>query len=379
VKGELFYHVHVKGGPAGCDLSPNINTLRIEESGGKSNQLTVQVSDPHKVISHAVQEGMNIEVDLGTTDDHSLVFRGMIYKTEGDFPEEGTPTVILKAYDQSMSMGLKRRNRIYTDVTLTDIIKQVAKGYFSPEKTKVTLRGEPTFTGNGIRQQNETDLAFLLRLAQMFGCELVVTTEEDSDALLFIAQHAIMKKKPEVTLHHGRCGAPHRLLRFRADSDISNIQLPRVMTGIDADTGERLEVETAGIAETQTSSDAFRDENVSAFMCKETEKTTRIRNLVDAAEPAQKAIREMLGTVRMEPTPSYTTQEALRIRTQNQFSTSLHGMRGTGATAGNHRIQAQTTIELADLGGRFSNIWYLFEVRHILDRNGYITEFECQR
>jgi phage protein D len=258
-------------------------------------------------------------------------------------------------------------------------VEEIAGEYFSTDTINVSLVGEPNFTGNGIRQQNETDLAFLLRLAERYGCEMFVLSEEDDSSLNFIAQHQIMNQVPDVTLYHGRCGAPARLLSFRATSDVGDIQLPRTLSGIDGDTGELLEAETSEISETQETEDAFRDENLTAFVNEETERNTAINELAGAAGTVQDALRERLGTVRMEPTQGFLTQEELSVRAENQFSTSLHGMRGNGTAEGNHRVQAQTTIGIADVGGRFSNIWYLSEVRHIIDRNGYKTEFDCKR
>ena len=54
-------------------------------------------------------------------------------------------------------------------------------------------------------------------------------------------------------------------------------------------------------------------------------------------------------------------------------------MRASGTAVGNHHLHAQAAFNIADVGKRFSGIWYLSKVRHILDKEGYRTEFECQR
>lgn len=77
--------------------------------------------------------------------------------------------------------------------------------------------------------------------------------------------------------------------------------------------------------------------------------------------------------------PGFTTPEELQERAKNQFSTSLRGMRGSGTLPGNQRIRAQSSIGIADVGGRFSGIWYLSQVRHVLNRQGYQTEITCRR
>ena len=77
--------------------------------------------------------------------------------------------------------------------------------------------------------------------------------------------------------------------------------------------------------------------------------------------------------------PTFTTADDLSTRRQNQFSTSIDGMRGSGATGGNKNLRAQTNVGLEDVGARFSGIWFLTQVRHVLDSGGYRTDFECRR
>ena len=62
--GDLYYHVALKAGPVAYDLSNDLTALTIEEEGGKPDQLTIDISDSYKVFSHALQEGVEVEVDL---------------------------------------------------------------------------------------------------------------------------------------------------------------------------------------------------------------------------------------------------------------------------------------------------------------------------
>ena len=228
---DLFYQLSITADGASYDLSPDLSSFTIEEDGSKPHLLTVQVSDPFKVFSHALQVGMGIEVDLGTTEDHSVIFRGRIHKVQSDFPQDDVPILKVLAHDRSMAMGLRKRNRPWTDLSLSGIVSEISGEYFDAANVIVNLKGDPEFTGNGIRQQNETDLAFLLRLAATYGCETFVTANDEGDVLHFESQYSIMKSEPELTLYHGRSGVSNRLLSFQADSDVSNIQLPRVLSG----------------------------------------------------------------------------------------------------------------------------------------------------
>ena len=377
--GELFYRVSVDTGAAGYDLSSDLTSLALEEAAGKPDQLTVELSDPFKVLSHALREGMAVEVDLGTATDHSLVFRGHIYRVEGDFPRDEVPTLRLLAYDRSVKMGLRKQNRCFTDLQLSAVVVKIAEAYFDRRRIEVEVRGDPRFAGNGIRQQEETDLAFLLRMAAEFGCEMFVVAEEAGDALRFIGQYRLMEQEPQVTLYHGRCGVDHRLLRFEASADTGDIQVPRVFSGIDYDTGERLEPETREVEEVGEIDDPFLDENLSEFRARFPERAAQIQGLLAAAKGLQAEVRSELGPGEHRVAPGFAKAADLKARSQNQFSTSIHGMRASGAAVGNHRLHAQANVRIADVGGRFSGKWYLSQVRHILDARGYRTEFECQR
>ena len=374
---DLYYRVSIQAGGASYDLSPALSTLVVEEDTARPDQLTLTLSDPYKVYSHALREGMAVEVDLGTTEDHSVVFRGHFYQVNGDFPQDGVPTLRLLAYDRSMRMGLRRRSRPWSNVALSDIVRTIGRDYFTVTGIRAEPRGDPEFAGNGIRQQNETDLAFLYRLATYYGCEMFVVAGDRDDALHFIDQYSLMRRTPEVTLYQGRCGVAGRLLRFEASSDVSRIQLPRAFSGIDFDTGETNE-ETARVEEAGNTDDSFAEENFTAFSRHYPERAPQLQTLTGQSEALDREIREQLGSETREATPGFTTAEELRLRADNQFSNSLRGMHGSGAAVGNHRLHAQVTIRIAD-GGRFSGTWYLSQVRHSLNLQGYQTEFQCQR
>jgi len=376
--GDLYYRVSVTAGSVQYDLSPDLTSLSLEEDSTKPDQLTVTMSDPFKVLSHAVQEGMEVEVDLGTDDDHSILFRGRIYRTEGNFPESGVPSHQFIAHDKSMAMGLHPHNRCWTDRKLSDILNEIAQEYFDSD-VEISLLGDPEFTENGIRQQNETDLAFLRRLGRTYGFEVFVVIDDETDALHCIAHQQIMTEEPEVTLYHGRCDVPHHLRNFEASGNVSDIQLPRLFSGVDNASGEVLEVTTSEPDEVGDQEDQFVDENLTAFRDREPERADQLAALLDAAVDIPEELREDLGGVERVTTPGFTTQALLEEQAKNQFSTSLYGMRGSGSTPGNQRIRAQTNIGIADVGGRFSGIWFLAQVRHVLNREGYQTEITCQR
>lgn len=379
MKNDLYYRITIKAGSASYDLSQDISSLTVEEGSAGPDQLIIEMTDPFKVYSHALQEGMQVEADLGTVSDHSIIFRGRISKVEGNFPRHGVPTLRLLAFDKSMDMGLRKRHLVWTDTSLEKLVKEIAGAYFDIGDIRVELKGNPDFSGNGIRQQDETDLAFLLRLAAEYGCEMFVLSGDQKDEFYFKASYKIMKSDSEVTLYHGRSGVANWLLTFEAMVDTAKIQLPRIFSGIDFDTGQCIEQVTAQVENVGTSEDSFAEENLTQFYRHYPVRALSIKNLLLAATTVQQQLRDELGSVERKLTTGFTTQDELNKRTDNQFSTSIHGMRASGSTSGNHRIHAQSTIKIADVGGRFSGNWYLSQVRHVLNKEGYLTEFQCRR
>ncbi len=375
---ELYYQVQVTAGDdATYDLSHDLASFTLDEQEGRPDHLTLRVPDPYKVFGHAFQEGMEVMLDLGTKEDHAIVFRGRIHQADADFPRDAVPSLTIHAHDRAMRMGLRPRNRVWAGKKLSDVVKEIAKahGFASAD---VQVGGDPVFTGNGIRQQDETDLAFLLRLAHDWACQMYVDPA-NGDVLRFLSQEKVMKERQQVTLYYGRCGVPDRLLSFQPRSDVADIQLPRVFSGVDYATGRPIELANAQAAGTTDTNDPFRDENLAEFRAREPERAKRLGGIISAAPKVRTDLLEELGTARREATPSFTTSAAMEARRQNQLSTSALGMRASGSTVGNMRLHAQKALRLKDVGGRFSGTWFLSQVRHVLDREGYRTEFECRR
>lgn len=382
MRKELFYQVLITANKKDSyDISHDLTSFTVEEEDIKPNKLTIDVSDPFKVLSHAIQEGMDIEVDVGFIQDHSIIFRGQIHKVMANFPQSEIPKLKIMAYDKTIMMGLYKRNRPWQEpaTTLDSIVKTIAERYFLKTQIKVDLKENPEFNGNGIRQNEESDLAFLYRLANKHGCEMYVEENETQQLFYFKSQYKIMTKMPDIKIHHGRCDVANYLLSFEADTNVGNIQLPQMFSGINYKTGQRTEVITGTVDEVVDMDDQFLNENIIEFRKKEPLKAQQLEKLIKQGPEVQLNLRTQLGTVQRIETPSFTTEAELNIKKQHQFSSSNHGMRANGTTLGNHRIRANTIIDIADVGGRFSGTWYLSQVQHILNNKGYQTEFRCQR
>ncbi len=374
----LFWRVKVSAGGAEFDLSPDLSSFTVEEEDRAPTKLTVEMSDPWTVFSHAFREGLDVEVELGSEDDHSVVFRGRIYHVDSGLPLDGTPTLTVRAYDSSMVMGLRERNRRFRDLPLSEVVRRVTDPHLAGRPLQLELLGDPVFDGEGLRQRDETDLCFLRRLAEEAHCAMGVVVGEESDSFIFRAQNAILRTTPEVVLHYGRCDVENRLLTFTGQVDVGDIALPRTMAAMDRRTGEVVPPRASVLEDVGRAEDRLRDENLAAFEETHEDRGAELRALIDAAESVEPLLRAELGEARREPVTAFATADQVIQQGEQQPSTTLHGMQASGSTVGNKDIHVRAALGIEG-GGRFSGTWFVSKATHAFDRQGYRTEFTCER
>lgn len=378
VKGDLFWRLTASAGGTTYDLSRDLTSFVVEEEDRAPTRLTVQLGDPWTIFSHAFREGVEIQAELGAADDHGVVFRGRIYHVDAGLPLDGTPTLTLKAYDAAMAMGLRERHRRFRDIPLSDVVRRVAEPHFAGRPLRIEPLGDPVFDGEGLRQRDETDLCFLRRLAELAKCVMGVEVGDDGETFTFVAQQTVLQSTPSVVLHYGRCNVEQRLLTFNGQVDVGSIAVPRTIAAMDPRTGEVIDPRDSQLVEVGVLEDRLRDENLAAFEDRHADRGTALRELIDAAEAAEPDLRAELGAARREPIPSFATAEQVIQHGAQQPSSSLHGMQASGSTLGNKDLHARTAVAIEG-GGRFSGAWYVSRASHRFDRDGYRTEFDCQR
>jgi len=323
---------------------------------------------------------MQLEVELGAADEHALVFLGKIYQVNASFPERGVPTLTVLAYDGTMAMGLKERNRTFKDMPLSRVVNQVAGAQpYRFAGLNVDVLGDPNFPGNGIRQRDETDLAFLLRLAATYGCTMSAVPGDSGETLEFKAERKLADGDPEVKLYYGRCDVDGCLLSFTPSSDVARIHLPRVLAGVEYESGNAIAAAPTDDDDVSDREDPFAQDNMAAYGKRYPDRGPKLDKLAGATTASRKALEQDLGKVVREMVTTFTTSADLAERRQNQFSTQRLGMEASATTLGNYRLRAQRTVGVLDVGGQFSGKWFMTQVRHTVNRSGFRTEFECRR
>jgi hypothetical protein len=370
---DLFWRVTASGAGATYDLSRDLTSVLVEEEDQAPARCTIQVPDAYQLFSHAFHEGMDVEVDLGSVEDHGVVFRGRIYHVDASLPQAGVPTVTVKAYDPCMELGLEPRNRRFVGVTLKQVVEQLVQNRFSGSPA-IDLLGNPKFEGQGLRQREETDLCFLRRLAKANHCTMGVDV---AGTFRFKATANVIKEQPAVSLAYGRCDVPARLLTFQAQADAGRIEVARVISALDPITGKVLDTREIPAEPPVTPEDPLRDEGLAAFASESADRAASLDKLIKAARTVDKTFPKSLGT-RRAAIPTFSSPNQLLEDGAVQPGATALGMEATGSAVGQKALHVGAPTSIVG-GGRFSGPWFVSKATHSLDRQGYRTDFTCER
>lgn len=377
MNADSYVSLRVSAGPAHYDLARELESFNLDDDATKPSQLDVTISDAFRVLSHAVREGMTVEVELGSISEHSRVFRGRIHQVESDFPRDAAPKLRLVAHDERMRMGLRQRSRRFLDQTLSEIVRQVAGAYFSD--VEIELTGDPSFDENGVRQVEQTDLEFLLALAEEFECELLLDESVGRSALRFVSSSRLRNQSPALTLHHGRSGVRHLLASFRPKLDLARVRLPHARAAIDADTGEETGVFVRRASPALEVRDDFASENMTAFSTEHPTRSAELAALLAAADASARTFQEEIGTRSFGSGAAFLSPDQRAAHERQEVSRELLGMQAQATVDGVLSLRPASVIRIQNVGARFSGNWYVLKVRHVLDQSGRRTELECER
>lgn len=276
--------------------------------------------------------GAQLEVRLGSTESLTTqtLFKGEIVTIEPDF-QAGGVALVVRAYDRSHRMFRTRKQRAFTNQTVSDIVEKICGEYRLT--AQVQSSGAPL---EYVLQHNETDWDFIWRLATRIGFEFVV---EDTTAQFGPPGRAT----EEVALRY-----PEDLHAFRprvtAVQQVDEVNV----RGFDHLTKRPVEV-TRSAPEQVTQAGIRRDQ------------------VTGRLGPAT---LEVAGQSFSSAGEAEAIAQAMLDRLANAY------LAADGACGGDPRVKAGVKLNITGLGSSFSGIYRVARVVHTLRGGGeYTTEF----
>ncbi|HEU5453673.1 MAG TPA: contractile injection system protein, VgrG/Pvc8 family [Terriglobales bacterium] len=306
--------------------------LRFSNFGSFSSGKAGYVFEDDKVL----KLGANIEVSAGDQSSPTAIFSGKISALEGRYSSEHPPELVVLAEDALQAARMKRRSKVYDNTTLDALVSAVATACGLTPKTD----GLSDNIGTQV-QWNESDLAFLRRILARYDADLQVVGQE---------LHAA--RRSQVQRNQIDLSLDGKLRQARVLADLAQQVTKIEVSGWDFSQGQAASAtrsgNTPGPGSGRAGSDLLHD-----TFAERAEQLAHIsvRNHAEAQSVADAEFQ----------------QRARRFVT-------LHA-----TTEGNAALHVGTHVNVAGLGPRFSNVYYVVAATHRFDQDhGYLTDFTAE-
>lgn len=354
----------------GQDVTDLAVRIEVDERDTHADSAHVVLGDGSLVLCDVVHEGQKVEIDLGRSDEHAVVFRGIVTSVTSHFPVVGSPVVELFAQDSLIALAFRPRTKRWSNMTVSAIVRQIAlanslvPGTIAPGEDAALPEERPA------QQVAETDLAFLGRLARAYDSKVYVDHSTPVDSLNFVANQTLQEAAPiPQTLEFNST-----LVEFRCSFDAWAADPEEALVTTDPATGDMIEVEEV----------LFQPDDATWVP-----DPTRIARLGDAATRVAALIASSAGTrARLRDIWRTPPRAAGAPSRGSGDRAGVHGDRlrrrgqtGRGRATGSIWLQPRKRVEVIGYGGRWSGVWYLARVRHTFDfvTRNYVTSFVCVR
>lgn len=363
---DVFFRVTV----AGEDVSDVVRLLELDESDAQADLVTLTLGDDNLILLDVLHEGLPVEIDLGRPDEHAVVFRGVVTAIEADLTSRRGPSVEVTAADGLIGLALRPHTKRWWNTSVSGIVREIAvangllPGRIEPAEDLVLADTAPE------QQVEETDLAFLERLAGRLDAKLFVDHTGPTDSLNLVSTRKLLEAEPvdEQLIFNGN------LAEFRAGFAAWATAGQTRVVSTDARTGE-----TVDLAE----------QLVSPAEASWVPDAARIARLGDAAERVAALLLQGAATRARLTDFWQVPPRATGVPARSGSDRSLTfgdrarrlGQRANGRAGGSIALRPRTRVQVAGVGGRWSGGWYVASVRHVLDTGSrdYHTRFSCTR
>jgi len=366
-----FYEIKLEGE----DITPWVQSVTVVEDDRQADNVTITIPDPRMIYTDGLFEGSTVEVDMGYAEpnQHALMLRATITKIELNYPQDGVPVLTLKGEDKSIMMGLVEKRKRWRDRTVTDIVRAVARPY-GFARVEAQLSPDPMIRRRPIVQDGQTDLAFLQELAKKYHAKCFVELDEHGqEVLYFIPERRVLRaRRADRLLLRYRMGPNNNLISFSPSFDSSYIDRLKQVADVDTD-GNPIESQ-----ERPPSEIVIWELDPARMAQANTRDRAKIQNLYSIGAARKRDLQQQL-TARQAVSGEVAPDQSELESTNDALDSRRLGMSASGSTIGNIWLRANSIVVIQGVSERFNGEWYVSNVTHKTDNNGYKTDFKCVR
>jgi len=327
-------------------LTELLTAMEVRERDGGMSALELRLtniaSDPYGSADFAFEDGAilalgaEVSVDAGEETAQSEIIRGTITGLEAVFSDRDAPELVVLAEDPFQLARMARRTAVHENATIAGLANALAGRLgLTPQVTGLT-----TDIGTQV-QLNESDLAFLRRLAARYDADVQATAGE----LRVAPRGGIQRGMLQLELHG-------QLRRARVLADLAHQVTAVTITGWDPALGQRVNVSSSGAQLGPGSGQ------------------TGAALLQTALGQRSHHVGHLAVTA---------TAEAQALADAAYDHAARRFVRVEALAEGNPALRVGTHVTLGGMGPRFDNTYYVVSVTHRYDLvRGYETVFEAE-
>jgi phage protein D len=231
-------HLSVKLEGQKDPVDPLVRAITIEDNDRLVDEANLTFDDPDGKGAELFSPDKTLTVELGWDGDYAVLFEGVIVDRHPVAGANGKRSLTVVARDLSHRMSKETKKFDYEPSTLEQIVQQVAKrNNWTGDLAKITCDPNPQLTEhNDLKQVNETDYAYLQRLAERYGARAFVEYNDGKSRFYFVSNRTLLESEPLGRLEY--CRGLNSLIEFKYSSVAARSAKQYVANAVDPVTGE---------------------------------------------------------------------------------------------------------------------------------------------
>ena len=164
------YKIYINKKLLDAERMKNILDVTLTDNSTGSDLLQITMCDPdlYFISDSIITEKSPITFELTYTSskgsNSSLRFEGYISIIDIDFAQDGVPTLLISCMDNTYLMDATTKKRTWENLKHSDVVKKIYTEYGFKTQVDATSK-----TLESISQSNETDIAFISKIADSEG------------------------------------------------------------------------------------------------------------------------------------------------------------------------------------------------------------------
>jgi len=162
-----YFEIYLNGKEVEDKLYDLVQEITYEDHESGSDLVYIHLTDPslYFIDNPLIVKGAKIKIRGGWVNDVVDWLDGYISLIDVEFPEDGVPLIIITCMDESFALDKFDKKATYTEMTFDQLVSTVIQnGGYKLEIDSNAPKLEKVY--EELSQANESDLKFLLRIAE---------------------------------------------------------------------------------------------------------------------------------------------------------------------------------------------------------------------